>query len=694
MAWSLRALLLTVLLAGAALALPAFESTLTLQGGIGVPATDRDEEVIHRGSGALSWDAWIARDLALGWNLYFATLQSRDPVVEAKARSGYHSAVEGADLYLKLRPVRYLALNYPEELIRRISPFVALGVGYAHHGSDILDAGSPNQNAYMTVFPQLAGGISLLTRWNVNLDLGLKYYHSNTDLIDGLARGGNDGYLIPYLGIGLNLGTQKDRDGDGIPDSRDVRPDEPEDFDGHQDEDGAPDFDNDGDGIPDSRDLAPNEPEDIDGFEDWDGKPDIDNDGDLIPDRWDLAPGTDQTVRDGIDTRENYNNFQDEDGVPEALTPAERDSDGDGIDNEFDLAPNQPEDKDGFEDGDGAPDFDNDGDGIPDIRDQAPGTDETVRKGIDTRETYNGFQDEDGIPDQVSTTPKPSDSDGDGIPDLSDRAPNQPEDLDGFEDGDGAPDPDNDADGIPDSQDLAPGTDETRDIGIDTRENYNGWEDSDGAPDTPPLAPKTNDSDGDGIPDETDLAPLEAEDLDGFRDSDGIPDPDNDNDHIPDLLDQAPGTDETVRAGIDTRENYNGYEDDDGVPDYPLDPAKPLEEARLEQDLYLHVVHFATSVYNITPEDMRFLDRVAASLKALPRIRLRVQGHTDTDGTDQINYPLSENRARVVKDYLTGKGIAPGRLETVGYGSTMPIGDNATEAGKTMNRRVDFSIIR
>ena len=170
MAWSLRALLLTVLLAGAALALPAFESTLTLQGGIGVPATDRDEEVIHRGSGALSWDAWIARDLALGWNLYFATLQSRDPVVEAKARSGYHSAVEGADLYLKLRPVRYLALNYPEELIRRISPFVALGVGYAHHGSDILDAGSPNQNAYMTVFPQLAGGISLLTRWTVNLD--------------------------------------------------------------------------------------------------------------------------------------------------------------------------------------------------------------------------------------------------------------------------------------------------------------------------------------------------------------------------------------------------------------------------------------------------------------------------------------------------------------------------------------------
>ncbi len=75
-----------------------------------------------------------------------------------------------------------------------------------------------------------------------------------------------------------------DRDGDGIPDSLDACPDEPEDKDGFQDDDGCPDPDNDGDGIPDSRDKCPNEAEDKDGFQDEDGCPDPDNDGDGIPD--------------------------------------------------------------------------------------------------------------------------------------------------------------------------------------------------------------------------------------------------------------------------------------------------------------------------------------------------------------------------------------------------------------------------
>lgn len=65
-----------------------------------------------------------------------------------------------------------------------------------------------------------------------------------------------------------------DRDGDGIPDSIDRCPDEPEDFDGFQDEDGCPDPDNDGDGIPDVEDACPDEPETYNGFEDEDGCPD------------------------------------------------------------------------------------------------------------------------------------------------------------------------------------------------------------------------------------------------------------------------------------------------------------------------------------------------------------------------------------------------------------------------------------
>lgn len=65
------------------------------------------------------------------------------------------------------------------------------------------------------------------------------------------------------------------------------------------------------------------------------------------------------------------------------------DADGDGIPNQLDLCPTQPEDKDGFEDDDGCPDPDNDRDGIPDAIDKCP----------NDPETYNGYQDDDGCPD-------------------------------------------------------------------------------------------------------------------------------------------------------------------------------------------------------------------------------------------------------------------------------------------------------
>ena len=98
-----------------------------------------------------------------------------------------------------------------------------------------------------------------------------------------------------------------DRDGDGIKDDVDKCPDEPEDFDGFQDEDGCPDPDNDNDGIPDKQDACPNDPEDKDGFEDEDGCPDPDNDKDGIPDVKDKCPNEPET----------FNGFEDEDGCPD-----------------------------------------------------------------------------------------------------------------------------------------------------------------------------------------------------------------------------------------------------------------------------------------------------------------------------------------------------------------------------------------
>jgi outer membrane protein OmpA-like peptidoglycan-associated protein len=114
------------------------------------------------------------------------------------------------------------------------------------------------------------------------------------------------------------------------------------------------------------------------------------------------------------------------------------DRDGDGILDNVDKCPDDPEDKDGFEDEDGCPDPDNDKDGIPDLKDKCP---------LEP-EDKDGFQDEDGCPDP--------DNDTDGIPDVTDKCPNDPEDKDGFEDEDGCPDPDNDKDGVPDVADKCP----------------------------------------------------------------------------------------------------------------------------------------------------------------------------------------------------------------------------------------------
>ncbi|MEC7524214.1 MAG: OmpA family protein [Myxococcota bacterium] len=129
----------------------------------------------------------------------------------------------------------------------------------------------------------------------------------------------------------------------------------------------------------------------------------------------------------------------------EAAAPAEEsepepdlDEDGDGVPTPTDACPQEPEDRDGFEDEDGCPDPDDDGDGIPDA-------DDACRT---EAEDMDGFEDEDGCPD--------ADNDGDGVADDADECPLEAEDVDGFEDGNGCPDTDNDQDSIPDAEDECP----------------------------------------------------------------------------------------------------------------------------------------------------------------------------------------------------------------------------------------------
>jgi OmpA-OmpF porin, OOP family len=171
--------------------------------------------------------------------------------------------------------------------------------------------------------------------------------------------------------------------------------------------------------------------------------------------------------------------------------PSIGDRDGDGIKDDVDQCPDDPEDFDGFKDEDGCPDPDNDNDGIPDVDDRCP----------NVPEDREGDHDEDGCPEG-----RDGDRDGDGIPDSKDKCPDDPEDRDGFQDEDGCPDPDNDQDGIPDKMDMCPNDPEDKD----------GFEDQDGCPDP--------DNDKDGIPDVKDKCPNEPETYNGFEDEDGCPD--------------------------------------------------------------------------------------------------------------------------------------------------------------------------
>ena len=165
----------------------------------------------------------------------------------------------------------------------------------------------------------------------------------------------------------------------------------------------------------------------------------------------------------------------------------ERDRDEDGINDDDDPCPDDPEDFDGYQDTDGCPERDNDGDGILDADDGCPNDAEDV----------DGFQDLDGCPDP--------DNDADGLPDIGDGCPNEPEDRDGDRDMDGCPDGDRDGDGLADDVDMCP---------VEP-EDVDGFEDSDGCPDL--------DHDRDGILPPTDLCPDEPEDFDQDRDEDGCP---------------------------------------------------------------------------------------------------------------------------------------------------------------------------
>ncbi|MEM8563776.1 MAG: OmpA family protein [Pseudomonadota bacterium] len=104
-------------------------------------------------------------------------------------------------------------------------------------------------------------------------------------------------------------------------------------------------------------------------------------------------------------------------------------------------------------------------------------------------------------------------------------------------------------------------------------------------------------------------------------------------------------------------------------------------------------VTFPTNQSAIKADFYPVLDSVGLVLDEYEQTLVEVVGHTDSTGSDAINYPLSVERAASVGAYLNSRGVIPERMATVGVGSNYPIADNGTAQGRALNRRVEIILV-
>lgn len=105
----------------------------------------------------------------------------------------------------------------------------------------------------------------------------------------------------------------------------------------------------------------------------------------------------------------------------------------------------------------------------------------------------------------------------------------------------------------------------------------------------------------------------------------------------------------------------------------------------------LHGINFDLDSATLRPDAVPLLDALAVGLEAEVAAQITVIGHTSSEGSDAYNYELSQRRASAVVEAMVTRGIAPTRLAAEGRGETQPMADNASEAGRALNRRVEIA---
>ena len=105
-------------------------------------------------------------------------------------------------------------------------------------------------------------------------------------------------------------------------------------------------------------------------------------------------------------------------------------------------------------------------------------------------------------------------------------------------------------------------------------------------------------------------------------------------------------------------------------------------------------LNFATNSAEIEPDSRARLEReVVTVIRNAPGIRLRIDGHTDSRGSEAYNQDLSERRAKSVRDFLVSKGLSADRLESRGFGESRPVAPNDTPENLRRNRRTEITVL-
>ncbi len=284
------------------------------------------------------------------------------------------------------------------------------------------------------------------------------------------------------------------------------------------------------------------------------------------------------------------------------------------------------------------------------------------------------------------------DSDEDGVPNKFDLCKNTPEKYRNFVDSNGC-NADTDMDTIYDADDDCP-----KEWGLRA---FNGCPDTDKdgiqnkLDDCPTVAGLAEfkgcpDTDGDGIADKDDKCPGVA----GLKEFQGCPDTDGDG--TEDSKDKCPTKAGPVAGeGCPDTDGDGIYDNTDRCPDKPGVVAlkgcpEMKQEVIAKMKRAAQGIFFETNKDVIKPESFKNLNDLVTILNDFPEASVEIQGHTDDVGADAANLTLSQSRANSVKKYLIEHGVSESRLTAIGYGETKPIADNKTNAGKALNRRVEF----